>query len=177
MRRICFAVGIVLMTAVLAVWPSAARAQGAFELVSGKAFDSAVPKDFYLEGNAIPTQKRNAALLKTPAGARVLFALIDTTGYSSQIQQKYEGMIINEGKVTLCGHAIGIGSFGFGLTKPAATSAEEAKFFVYNQAGGKVAECALKKDAELKQPVPLQVVVSKGGPTKLYLGKNWLEVK
>lgn len=177
MRRICFAVGTVLMTAVLAVWPSAARAQGAFELVSGKAFDSAVPKDFYLEGNAIPTQKRNAALLKTPAGARVLFALIDTTGYSSQIQQKYEGMIINEGKVTLCGHAIGVGSYGFGFTKPAATSAEEAKFFVYNQAGGKVAECALKKDAELKQPVPLQVVVAKGGPTKLYLGKNWLEVK
>ena len=114
MRRICFAVGTVLMTAVLAVWPSAARAQGAFELVSGQAFDSAVPKDFYLEGNAIPTQKRNAALLKTPAGARVLFALIDTTGYSSQIQQKYEGMIINEGKVTLCGHAIGVGSYGFG---------------------------------------------------------------
>ena len=95
MRRICLAAGIGLMAAVLAVWPSAARAQGGFELVSGKAFDSAVPKDFYLEGNAIPTQKRNAALLKTPAGGRVVFALIDTTGYSSQIQQKYEGMIIS----------------------------------------------------------------------------------
>lgn len=177
MRRICFAAGIGLMTAVLAVWPSAARAQGAFELVSGKGFDSAVPKDFYLEGNAIPTQKRNAALLKTPAGARVLFALIDTTGYSSQIQQKYEGMIISESKISLCGMAIGVGSYGFGFTKPAATSAEEAKFLVYNQAGGKVAECALKKDAELKQPVPLQVVVAKSGPAKLYLGKNWLEVK
>ena len=177
MRRICLAAGIGLMAAVLAVWPSAARAQGGFELVSGKAFDSAVPKDFYLEGNAIPTQKRNAALLKTPAGARVVFALIDTTGYSSQIQQKYEGMIISESKITLCGMAIGVGSYGFGTTKPAATSAEAAKFFVYNQAGGKVAECALKKDAELQQPVPLQVVVAEGGPAKLYLGKNWLEVK
>ncbi len=177
MRRICLAISIGLMTAVLAVWPSAARAQGAFELVSGKAFDSAVPKDFYLEGNAIPTQKRNAALLKTPAGARVLFALIDTTGYSSQIQQKYEGMIISESKITLCGMAVGVGSYGFGFTKPAATSVEVAKFFVYNQAGGKVAECGLKKDSELKQPVPLQVVVAKVGPAKLYLGKNWLEVK
>ncbi len=177
MRRICFAVSIGLMTAVLAVWPSAARAQSGFELVSGKAFDSAVPKDFYLEGNAIPTQKRNAALLKTPAGARVLFALIDTTGYSSQIQQKYEGLIISESKITLCGMAIGVGSYGFGFTKPAATGAEEGKFFVYDQAGGKVVECALKKDAELAQPKPLQVVVAKGGPAKLYLGKNWLEVK
>lgn len=177
MRRICLAAGIGLITAVLAVWPSAAHAQGGFELVRGKAFDSAVPKDFYLEGNAIPTQKRNAALLKTPAGGRVVFALIDTTGYSSQIQQKYEGMIISESKITLCGMAIGVGSYGFGFTKPAATSEEEAKFFVYNQAGGKVAECGLKKDAELKQPVPLQVVVAKGGPAKLYLGKNWLEVQ
>jgi hypothetical protein len=165
------------MTAMLAAWPSSARAQGAFELVTGKAFDSAVPKDFYLEGNAIPTQKRNAALLKTPAGARVLFALIDTTGYSSQIQQKYEGMIISEGKVSLCGHTIVIGSYGFGFTKPAATSTEEAKFSIYDQAGGKVAECALKKDAELKQPKPLQAVVSKGAPTRLYLGKDWLEVE
>lgn len=177
MRRICLAVGIVIMTAMLAAWPSSARAQGGLELVTGKAFDSAVPKDFYLEGNAIPTQKRNAALLKTPTGARILFARIDTTGYSSQIQQKYEGMIISEGKVTLCGQAIGIGSYGFGFTKPAATSSEEAKFFIYDQAGGKVAECVLKKDAELKQPKPLQAVVAKGAPTKLYLGKNWLEVE
>lgn len=177
MRRFWFAFGLVLIIALVAAWPTSASAQGEFELVSGKAFDSAVPKDFYLEGNAIPTQKRNAALVKTPTGARLVFALIDTTGYSSQIQQKYEGMIINEGKVTLCGRVIGVGSYGFGFTKPVATSTEATMFFVYNQAGGKVADCTMTKDEGLKQPVPLQVVVSKGAPAKLYLGKNWLEVK
>ncbi|MFB3920219.1 MAG: hypothetical protein ACE145_00775 [Terriglobia bacterium] len=177
MRKISSMAAMILAVVALAMWPSATHAQGGFELVSGKAFDSAVPKDFYLEGNAIPTQKRNAALVKTPAGARVLFALIDTTGYSSQIQQKYEGMIISEAKVAVCGVALGVGSYGFGFTKPAATSAEAAKFFVYNQAGGKVGECTMTKDAELKQPVPLHVVAAKGGPAKLYLGKNWLEVK
>lgn len=177
MRRAYFGAWLVLAVAILVLGPDRVCAQGAFELVTGKAFDSAMPKDFYLEGNAIPTQKRNAALLKTPAGARVLFALIDTTGYSSQIQQKYEGMVISEGKFSLCGVMVGVGSYGFGRTKPAATSNEDAKFFLYNQAGEKIGECAAKKDAQIKQPNPLHVVVGKGQPARLYLGRYWLELK
>lgn len=154
-----------------------ARAQGAFEQVTGKAFDSAMPKDVYLEGNAIPTEKRNAALLKTPAGARVVFALIDTAGYSSQIKQKYHGMIIAEGKVSICGVPLDVGSYGFGLDKPSATSQQDAKFYIYNQAGGKVGECAAKKDNAINQPRPLSVVVKKGEPTHLYLGRYKLELQ
>ena len=93
-------------------------AQSKFEVVTGKAFDSAMPKDFYLEGNAIPTEKRNGVLVKTPAGARALFALIDTTGYAASVQAKYAGMIISEGDLTVCGHKIGVGSYGFGWALP-----------------------------------------------------------
>jgi hypothetical protein len=168
---------VVLVLLAYAALPTYLHAQGTFEVVTGKAFDSAMPQDFYLEGNAIPTQKRNAALVKTPAGARALFALIDTTGYSSQIQQKYEGMLITEGSLTLGGHKLGVGSYGFGYTKPAATSEEEAKFFLYNQAGAKVAECSAKKDTEIKQPNPLHVVVGKDKTAKLYFGRYWVELK
>jgi hypothetical protein len=177
MRRVCSIMLVALAVAMLAVWPSSLRAQGSFELVRGEDFKKALPKEFYLEGNAIPTQERNAALLKTPAGARVLFALIDTTGYSSQIQQKYEGMLITEGNLSLCGTVVGVGSYGFGYTKLPPTSTEDGKFFLYNQAGEKVAECATKKDAEIKQPNPLHVMVEKGKPAKLYLGRYWLELK
>ncbi len=152
------------------------RAQDDFEQVTGKAFDSAIPKDFYLEGNAIPTEKRNAVLLKTGAGSRVLFALIDTTGYSSQIKQKYIGMMIAEGKITVGEAAVGVGSYGFGLDKPAATSNEDAKFSLYNQAGEKVAGCSARKDSEIMQPKPLQAVLSKGKAARLYLGRYVLEI-
>ena len=151
------------------------NAQGSYEVVTGKDFTSAMVKDFYLEGNAIPTQARNAALVKTPSGKRVLFALIDTTGYSSQIQQKYEGMIISEGTFTVGGQTIGVGSFGFGHTKPPATSNEDMKLYIYDQAGSKVAECSGKKDAGLASPMPLQVVT--GAPAKLYLGRHAFELK
>src|SRR5438128_6964779 len=146
--------GLALIGAALCSWPECAFGQSALVQVRGKEFDSAVPKDFYLEGNAIPTEKRNAALLKTPGGARVLFALIDTTGYSSEIKKKYIGMVIAEGAVSVCGNALGVGSYGFGLDKPAATSDADATFFLYNQAGEKAAECAAKKDTELKLPRP-----------------------
>jgi hypothetical protein len=157
--------------------PGAAFAQGAFEQMTGKAFEAAIPNDFYLEGNRIPVEKRNAALLKTPAGARLVLALVDTTGYSSQVKQKYIGMLITEGSVSVCGVALSVGSYGFGLERPAATSSEDAKFFLYNQAGEKVGNCNAKKDKELKQPKPLNVVLSKEAGARLYLGRHFVELK
>ena len=170
--------GLILVAmAILIGTPRSACAQGAFEQMSGKAFESAIPNDFYLEGNRIPVEKRNAALLKTPAGARLVLALIDTTGYSSQIKQKYIGMVIAEGTVSVCNVPLSVGSYGFGLEKPAATSSEEAKFILYNQAGEKVGDCGAKKDNAVKHPKPLNIVLSKEAGARLYLGRYFLELK
>lgn len=177
MKRVTTFTTLMLMLGVMAAIPNIARAQGSFEPVTGKAFDSAMPKDFYLEGNAIPTEKRNAALLKTPAGERLLFGLLDTTGYSSQIKQKYIGMVINEGKISVCGKSVGVGSYGFGLDRPAPNSKDDAKFHLYNQAGGEVASCAAPVDSTLKTAKPLQVSASKGGPAALELGRYKVEIK
>ena len=164
--------GLILVAfAMLMGIPKGALAQGAFEQITGKAFESAIPNDFYLEGNRIPVEKRNAALLKTPAGARLVLALIDTTGYSSQIQQKYIGMVITEGSVSVCSVPLSVGSYGFGLEKPA------GKFFLYNQAGEKVGDCGAKKDKAVKQPKPLNIVLSKEAGARLYLGRYFLELK
>jgi hypothetical protein len=177
MKSSIIAACLLLMLGTVVAGPQNANAQGAFETVTGKAFDSALPKDFYLEGSAIPTEKRNAALLKTPAGARVLLALIDTAGYSSQIKQKYIGMIINEGRISVCGKTVDVGSYGFGLDRPAATSKDDAKFHLYNQAGAEVGACAAPLDATIKIPKPLQVSVGKNGPALLMLGRYRVEIK
>jgi len=168
---------IIVALAVLISAPRSACAQGAFTQLTGKAFESAIPNDFYLEGNRIPVEKRNAALLKTPGGSRLVLALIDTTGYSAQIKQKYTGMVITEGEVSVCSVPLSVGSYGFGLEKPAATSSEDAKFHLYNQAGATVGECAAKKDSALKQPKPLNVVLGKESDARLYLGRYFVELK
>jgi hypothetical protein len=177
MKRPLVLIGCFVMACLLAAWPNPARAQGGFEPVTGDAFKRAVPTDFYLVGEHIPVEARNAAVLKTEKGARVVVALIDTTGYTSQIRQKYIGMLISETKLSVCSISIGVGSYGFGLDRPAATSNADAKFMLYNQAGEKLGECAAKKDNTVKQPKPLSVVTTKGEPAKLYLGKYVLEIK
>ena len=152
------------------------QAQAGFEVLSGKPFDSAFVKDFYLEGNSIPTEKRNAALIKTSSGARVEFALLDTSGYSSQVQEKYNGMIISEGPISVCAVKLGVGSYGFGTKLPHPSGSGEAQVFFYDQAGSKLGECSAPKDTQLKTPKPLQVTVA-GGKAKLYLGVYGLDLQ
>ena len=173
MRRPYRSLYVGLITVVLALCAQEGAADGQFELVRGKDFEGAVPKDFYLEGNAIPTEKRNAALLKTPSGSRVLVGLIDTSGYSSQVQKKYVGMLITEGDLSVNGQKLGVGSYGFGLEK---ADTAEGKLRIYNQAGAQVTECAARRDAGLKQPRPLQVVLGKDS-ARLYIERYWVEIK
>jgi len=177
MKKTLMVISFIVVVCLLAAWPNTARAQGGFETVTGDAFVRAVPGDFYLEGNRIPVDKHNAALLKNAKGARVVVAIIDTAGYSSQIRQKYIGMLITETTLSVCGTSIGVGSYGFGLDRPAAPSNADAAFKIYDQAGDKLGECASKKDDSIKQPKPLAVSTSKGGPAKVELGKYVIEIK
>ena len=167
---------VVFLAAILAVGVGSASAQHTFQQVTGKEFERAVPKDFYLEGNAIPVERRNSVLVAT-GGARVLAGLIDTTGYSSQIQQKYVGMLITETELSVCGKNIHTGSYGIGIDRPGDTSTKDATFFLYNQAGEKVVDCSAKKDAQIATPRPLQVLLAQGVPARLYLGRYWVVLK
>ena len=160
-----------------ALCQSALAQKKVFEVVTGKAFDSAVPKDFYLEGNAIPTEKRNAVLVTTPTGARAVFALIDTTGYASSVQAKYVGLIITEGDLTLCGHKVTVGSYGFGWVLPATGVNAPGKFSLYNQAGEAVTDCTAQRQGDLKLPKPLQVVVAPDGSARLYHAKTYIALQ
>ena len=172
--KTCLAVVATLLLSFTAASP--ASAQGVFKVEKGQALNKIVPKEFVLEENAIPTEKRNSVLVLTPEGARVVAGLLDTSGYSSQVQEKYLGMLIAEGSLEVSGHKLGVGSYGFGLVKEPG-AAHPSKFMLYNQAGEKIAECPAKWDANLKSPRPLQVVVDQGGTARLYMGRTWVELK
>jgi len=177
MRKYRFGLWLAAVAVVSGALCQSAPAQNKFVVVTGKDFDSAVPKDFYLEGSAIPTEKRNAILVRTPAGARAVFALIDTTGYAASITAKYVGMIITEGDLTLCGHKVTVGSYGFGWTLPGTGVDAPGSFALYNQAGAPLAECTAARQADLKKPVPLQVIVAADGSARLYHGKHYIGLR
>ncbi len=155
-----------------------ASAQGVFKVEKGEAFNKIIPRDFVLEENSIPTEKRNSTLVLMPSGARLVAGLLDTSGYSSQVQEKYLGMLIAEGKVEVCGHQVAIGSYGFGLAKAKGVAGSHpSRFFLYNQAGTRVVECAARWDENLKNPSPMQVAASGSGTARLYVGRTWVELK
>jgi len=169
MKKVLWSGALALAVAVLlAVVPAPAQAQ---EKLAGKAFDAAVVKDFYLEGNAIPVQKRNTVVLKGTDGKHMVFGLLDTTGYSAEIQAKYAGLLIVERKVTVGGAALGPGAYGFGLQKPAAPEGA-GQLMVYDVGGAKVGEAAAEYDKALGQPQPLQFVNG-----RLYVGRHWVAIK
>jgi hypothetical protein len=177
MNKTLMAISFGVMLCLLAIWPGTARAQGGFESVTGTPFVNAVPGDFYLEGNRIPVEKRNSALLKNAKGGRVVVGLIDTTGYSSKIKTKYIGFLITETSISFGGTKLGVGSYGFGLDSPAAPSTAPATFKIYNQAGEKLGEGTAKRDDSIKQPKPLGVATDKMGPGKILLGKYVIEIQ
>jgi hypothetical protein len=176
MKRLVL-LGLVLLAGAWLAVPADVQAGGEWMQVTGKEFDGAIVPNFYLESNAIPVQKRNAAMLKCPCGKRVVFALLDTSGYSVDVQQKYHGMVTTEMKLSLGGAAVPVGAVGLGLVKPAAASEAPAQVIIYDVAGEKVAEGTAQLDANLAQPVPLQVVLAKDAAPRLYLGKYFVDLK
>jgi len=166
-------VAALAVTATLALASVPAAAQ--VEKLEGKAFDSAYVRDFYLEGNSIPTQKRNTVVVKGADGKRLVFSLLDTTGYSSEIQQKYVGMLIFERPVSLGTAKVAAGAYGFGLKKPQPPEGP-GTLFVYDVGGARVAETQTSHDAEITRPVPLSVA-TKDGKSRLYVGRHWVEVQ
>lgn len=156
------------VAALVALAPVPVQAQ---EKLAGKAFDGAVVKDFYLEGNAIPAQKRNTVVLKGADGKRMVFGLLDTSGYSTDIQQKYAGMMILERKTQIGSAAVGTGAYGFGLQKGTPPEGP-GTLVIYDVAGDKVGEAPAQWDTALARPVPLQVLNG-----RLYVGRHWVEIK
>ncbi len=127
--------------------------------------EKALPKTQYLEGENIPTQARNASGLRLAGGGRVLAALLDTSGYSAQIQTKYLGMLITEQALELGTSTVPPGAYGFGK--------RDADLVLYNTAGRRVAGIRVVRDEALSPARPLQIALRHAG-IRLYVGKEYV---
>lgn len=148
---------------------SAGLAQNvAQHLLSSEELKKAVPTEFFFAGQKAPTQLRNAAGIETAAGKFTFAALVDASGYSTAIQQKYQGMLITESKLNIEGSELLPGAYGFGFAAD--------KFVVMNVANEDALNVPYQTDAALKRAVPLKLAED-GSGYKLYAGKKWVAVK
>jgi hypothetical protein len=155
---------------VLALTLVAALAQQATKhILSREELNKVTPAEFFFRGQKAPVQLRNAVGFQLANSNMTLAALVDASGYSTAIQQKYQGMLITENKLNIGGFELAPGEYGFGFTA-------DGKFVVMNVASNDVFNAAFQTDHELKRPVPLKLMPD-GDGYRLYAGRTWVSIK
>jgi hypothetical protein len=159
----------ILGTLTLVVLASAIAQQASKHVLTGDELKKAVPTEYFFRGQKAPVQLRNAVGFQLADGKMTLAALVDASGYSTAIQQKYQGMLVTESKLNIGGSDLPPGEYGFGFTA-------DGKFVVMDVANNDVLSVPSQTDSALQRAVPLKLVED-GAGYKLYAGKRWVGIK
>ena len=138
------------------------------QVLDADALKKAIPGSFFFAGQTAAVQLRNSVGLKNAAGKFVLAGLVDTSGYTTAIQEKYQGFLITETKLSFDGATLDPGAYGFGF--------KDGKFIVLNIASTDLLAVASQNDEQLKRPVPLKLEKD-GAAYRLYAGRKYVVVK
>lgn len=127
------------------------------------------PEHVFFRGQVAPTQLRNTGGVHFADDLYVLAGLVDSSGYSTAIKEKYQGYLLNEVTLDVGGKTLKPGAYGFGFLAG-------GKFVVMDLGGNDVLESTGQRDAEMKRPMPLQVTASTNtGTYRLYVGRDYIE--
>jgi hypothetical protein len=128
-----------------------------------------LPEKVFFRGQIAPVQARNTGGVRYADGFLVFAGLVDSSGYSTAIREKYQAYLINEVPVEIGGQTLKPGAYGMGFL-------DGNKFVVMDIGGNDVLQTASVKDAEMKRPVPLQLTAGSGaGNYRLYHGRDYVE--
>lgn len=90
---------------------------GKVKTISGKELEKYIPASVLRDGENAPVQKRNTVGARMDDGKLLLVALIDTSGFSSDYQQKYVGVVVAQGKLRIGESKLKPGFYGLGRKK------------------------------------------------------------
>jgi hypothetical protein len=128
-----------------------------------------VPTSYFFRGQSASVQLRNAAGFRAADGKLVLVGLVDTSGYSSDVAEKYQGFLITEIKLSIEGSELPPGEYGFGFSK-------QDKFTVMDVGNNDLLSVPSHVDEKLQRAVPLKIVPDQSS-YRLYAGKKWANLK
>lgn len=127
-----------------------------------------VPPTVYFSGQTATVQLRNSAGVHWAPSKATLFAMVDASGYSSALRDRYQFYILTDVSVEIAGHTLPPGAYGAGFL-------ETTGLLVMDLGGNELFHSPFSDDPELKRPRPLQVFGgSGGGEYRLYLGRHYV---
>ena len=161
--------GLVLaIVAVVCSLSAAATAQDSLTVLAGQELTRVVPPGFYFQGLSAPTQIRNAAAARFGSNRYVVSGLVDTSGYSSDVREKYQGFFITDSPISVGGSAVEVGAYGFGFTN-------DGKFNLLDLSGKELMSVSATEDSALRRPRPL-MMTKVGDRLRFYTGRDYVEI-
>ena len=129
------------------------------------------PERVFFRGQSAPVQFRNSGGVHFADDLFVVAAMVDSSGYSTAIKEKYQAYLLNEVTLEIGGQTLKPGAYGIGFLNG-------GKFVVMDLGANDVLQAASQHDAEMKRPVPLQVLASAtAGSYRLYAGRDYVEFR
>ena len=153
--------------ALLLLLPAFALAQTWPKILEGDDLTRVVPSSFYFEGQSAPTQMRNSAAVQFGPNRFVIAGLVDTAGYSSEVQAKYQGFFITDSPILVEGARLAAGAYGFGFTKG-------GRFNIMDVGGRRLLSVRAGHELTLQRPRPLTIADSHRGGIRLYAGRDFV---
>ncbi len=130
-----------------------------------------VPPAVFFAGQVASTQGRNSSAVKLPGGQLIVATLVDTSGYSSSVQEKYQAYLITEAALTIDGHTLPVGAYGCGFIA-------NDTFIVMDIGGSTLFTAHSTHDTEIKRPTPLQMQADPSGAGyRLYAGRSFITLQ
>ena len=74
-----------------------------------------MPASVFFRGQSASIQGRNSGGVRFEDKSKMLVSLVDTSGYSSQVQEKYQAYLITESALNIEGHQLAPGAYGCGF--------------------------------------------------------------
>jgi hypothetical protein len=129
-----------------------------------------LPEKVFYRGQSATVQGRNSGGIRLADGKLVLFTMVDTSGYSSSVQETYQAYLITEVKLHVGDQTLAPGAYGFGFVAG-------DKMVIMDLGANELTHTATMKDPAMTRPTPLQILADKtANHYRLYLGRSYVVV-
>ncbi len=127
-----------------------------------------LPQTVFFKDQSAPLQLRNAAAFHTASGNTIWASLVDSSGYSTGVRERYQFYFVTEAAITVAGKNVPAGAYGGGFLS-------DGTFLLMDIGGNDIFRVPVVTDSAMHRPRPLQMVPGPDG-VRLYLGRQYVAI-
>ena len=148
--------------------PSVSEQQQPVGILSAALTEKLLPPSVLYKGQQAPVQSRNSGAIRYADGTLVITSLVDSSGYSTGVREKYQFFLYTERALTFGDKQLVPGFYGAGFLA-------NNTLVITDVSGRDLITTPTITDASFKRPRPLQIIPSpEGGTFRLYLGRSYV---